>query len=131
VQSGQKTAFNVANAKVAQAASGIDVNSGSAAATRSSMTSLGQTDQATIRTNAARRAYGFETEAAGKDSEAIMDETASVNAKKSGTLNAISSILGTASSVSSKWLQGSQAGIGSSRGGIDLYGPDFTKTGTY
>src|SRR5258708_32147406 len=65
-QSGLKTAANVAQQKVDQSASGIEVGSGSAAGVRQSTTALGVYDQNLIRTNFAKKAYGFEVEAATK-----------------------------------------------------------------
>lgn len=46
-----------------QGASGIDVNSGSSRVVRSSIANAGATDELTIRNNAARQAWGYETEA--------------------------------------------------------------------
>lgn len=126
LQSGQKTGLTVASQKVAQSGSGIDVNTGSSANVRSSTTEIGQLDQSIIRTNSARKAYGFNVEAASKDAEAAMDITAGANAAKTGDLNAVTSILGTATSVSSKWSQGIQSGMfsssGAAKGGLDAMG---------
>lgn len=115
--SGLKTMFQVGKMKAAQGASGLDVNSGSASATRDSQTLIGQHDQATIRSNAARMAYGYDIEAVKYGAEADMDRMAASNAKQAGGLGAISSILGGAASVSSKWLQGSSAGAWGGSGG--------------
>lgn len=114
LQSGLKTGQQVAQQKVAQSASGIDVNTGSASKVRADTLELGQQDQATIRTNYAKKAYGYEVEAATKQAEAGADLVAGSEAKKASNINVASSILGTVSSVSSKWMQGSQAGIGGS-----------------
>lgn len=111
LQSGQKTGFMVSSQKVAQSGSGLDVNTGSAAKVRDSQLEIGQLDQNIIRTSAARRAYGFQIGAATKDAESEMDLTAGANASKTGTIGAITSILGGASSVASKWSQGSAAGV--------------------
>ncbi len=110
-QSGLKTAQTVAQQKVAQSASGIDVNTGSAATVRADTTKLGQLDQETIRQNYAKKAYGYEVEAATKEAESKADIVAGQQASKAASINIASSILGTVSSVSSKWLQGSQAGM--------------------
>lgn len=116
-QSGLKTGQVVGQQKVAQSASGIDVNTGSAAKVRADTLQLGELDQQTIRTNYAKKAYGYEVEAATKQAEAGADLVAGSEAKKASNINVASSILGTVSSVSSKWLQGSQAGIGGGGGG--------------
>ena len=123
-QSGLKTGQVVGQQKVAQSASGIDVNTGSAAKVRADTLQLGELDQSTIRTNYAKKAYGFEVEASTKEAEAGADLVAGVQAKKAADINVASSILGTVSSVSSKWMQASQAGVfgGSGSGsGIKLF----------
>jgi hypothetical protein len=102
---GMETRFTVGKQKVAQAASGLDVDSGSAVDVRESTGDIGRQDQAVTRANAARKAYGFEVEAAEKEAEATMMEYAGKSSKKAGLLGAASSLLGGASSVSGKWLQ--------------------------
>ena len=123
-QSGLKTGQVVGQQKVAQSASGIDVNTGSSATVRADTTKLGQLDQQTIRENYAKKAYGFEVEAATKSAEAGANLVAGQQASKAAGINVASSILGTVSSVSSKWMQGSQAGIFGNSGsgsGIKLF----------
>lgn len=123
-QSGLRTGQQVGQQKVAQSASGIDVNTGSAAKVRADTLQLGQLDQGTIHTNYAKKAYGFEVEAATKEAEAGADLIAGSQAKKAANINVASTILGTVSSVSSKWMQGSQAGMFGGSGGdssIKLY----------
>src|SRR6266403_1827239 len=72
-QSGLKTAFTRGQQMVDQAGSGIEVGSGPAAGVRKSTTDLGIYDQNLIRTNFAKKAYGFEVEAATKGTEAGAD----------------------------------------------------------
>ncbi len=108
-QSGLKTAFTRGQQVVDQSASGFDVGGGSAAGVRKSTTELGVYDQNLIRTNFAKKAYGFEVEAATKGAEAGADVIAGEQASKAGTIGAVSSILGGAGSVSSKWLQASSS----------------------
>lgn len=115
--SGLRTEFQVGKMKAAQGGSGLDVNSGSALATRQSQTLIGQHDQGTIRSNAARQAYGFDIEAIKYGAEGDMLRTAGKNAIEAGNLGAVSSILGGASSVASKWLQGTSAGVWGGSGG--------------
>lgn len=103
--SGMKTRFEVGSAKTTQAASGIDINSGSATQVRESIQEIGAHDEATIRANAAKRAYGHEVEAVGHEASAAMGEMAATKSKTAGAIGAFSSILGGASSVASKWLQ--------------------------
>jgi hypothetical protein len=123
LQSGLRTGQQIGQQKVAQSASGIDVNTGSAAKVRADTLELGQQDQSTIRTNYAKKAYGYEVEAATKSAEAGADLVAGSEAKKASNINVATSILGTVSSVSSKWMQANQAGIGagSGSGNIKLF----------
>lgn len=102
-QSGLKTGAIVGQQTVAQGASGIDVNSGSAKAVRDTTTQLGQYDQDLIRTNYAKRAYGYEVEATSKEAEAGADVIAGQQARRAGDISAEASILGTVSSVAGKW----------------------------
>lgn len=57
-----RTRAQIGQTKVAQAASGIDVNTGSAADVRASQRLLGVLDAMTIRSNAARASYGYQAE---------------------------------------------------------------------
>ena len=107
LQAGQE----IAETKVQQAASGLDVNTGSAAAVRGSQVAASQFDQNLIRWEAAKTAYGYQTRAMGDVAEAGLDTAAASQAREAGNIAMVSSFLGGASSVSSKWLQGSQQGL--------------------
>lgn len=65
--------------KAGQAANGIDVNSGSAVDVRSSAAELGELDAINIRSNAARQAYGHQTQAAGDTGQSQLDRSESSN----------------------------------------------------
>lgn len=117
-RSGMKTRAQIGETRAIQGASGLDVNTGSAARVRTSEAEIGLQDQALIRSNAARRAYGYEVEGEQQKSQASLYGMAAENASSAGKIGALSSILGGASSVSSKWLQASQIGVGSGGGGI-------------
>jgi hypothetical protein len=97
--------------RAAQGASGVDVNSGSAAAVQASQRGITAMDLTQIRTNAAKTAYDYNVKSVMDTNQASLDVMAGENAKTAGDINATSSILGSVSSVSSKWLQGSQAGL--------------------
>lgn len=110
--SGMRTQAEVGNIKAAQGASNLDVNRGSALAVQKSQLALGYLDENTIRSNAAWRAFGYET-------QAQLDTTAGKEAKTSGMISGISSILGGAGSVAGKWVQwGSMSGSNP----VDIYG---------
>ena len=94
-----------------QSASGIDVGSGSAVKVRESQKNVTDIDMATIRNNAARRAYGYEVEATTEGAQANLYTMAGQNARVAADFDVASSLISSASSVSSKWLQGQQAGL--------------------
>lgn len=127
-QSGLKTADIVGKQTVAQAASGVDVNSGSPKAIRDTTTSFGQYDQGLIRQNYAKKAYGYEVEATTKDAEAQGDIIAGQQAKKAADISAASSILGSVASVSGKWY-GASSSFGGASSGVTLYNENQQPTG--
>jgi len=128
----------ISNAKAAQGASGLNVNTGSAVNVRESMIELGNFDQTTVRANAAKVAYGYDVEAAQDEAQGALytmtaglermqasaatmganitrmalplEQQASDIAKTSGEIGVISSLVGGAGSVASKWSQASTAG---------------------
>jgi hypothetical protein len=109
-QSGMKTRYQIGTTKAVQAASGVDVNRGTASLVRSSMAEVGSMNEATIRAGAARKSYGLEVEAAGQDATAQLDRMSASNAKTASYIGAASSILGSVGSVSGNWLKMSQSG---------------------
>lgn len=88
--------------RAAQGAGNLNVNTGSAALVQQSEEKLGQFGEATVRSDAARRAYNFET-------ESVMDTASAENAKTEGDYKMASSLLSGVGSVSDKWLQGNKA----------------------
>jgi hypothetical protein len=122
--SGLKSAQEIGGTKVAQSAGGLDVNSGSPAATRGEQIKAAQFDQETIAWNAQKTAYGFAVKGAEATAEGTMDTMAASNAKTAGDINALSSILGGVSSVSSKWLQASNIGLTGSKGPVGAFDPN-------
>ena len=115
--SGLRTRAEVGSTRAGMAAGNVDVNTGSGARVLKSETEIGQENQATIRANAAKRAYGFDVKAASDTASAGALDIAATTSKESGDINAISTILGTAGSVSSKWLQAGQVFGSGSTGG--------------
>ena len=103
-QSGMRTRAEIGQTKAIEGASNLDVNKGSAPLVRTSEAKIGQENMAIIRSNAAHRAFG-------QDVQASIDVSAGKNAVVAGEIGAASSILGAASSVSSKWMQGNQIGL--------------------
>lgn len=106
-QAGDIAAFNVGlrtrdivgRTKAAQAASGIDVNTGSAVDVQASERMLGMLDALTVRSNAARAAYGYESEAMSESARArILKRRASMS-RLSGLIDATGTILEGATSI--------------------------------
>jgi len=114
MEEGLRAGQQIAQTKVAQAASGIDVNTGSAAAVRATQTKVAQFDQNVISWDAAKTAWGFASKAATDTAESRLDLTAADTAQKAGTIAEIGSFIGGASSVAGKWYQGKSTGIWSS-----------------
>lgn len=127
---GLETSFTLGKQTVAQGANGFDVNSGTNVDVRDSTQAMGYMDQATIREEASRKAYGYRVKAASEEASAQMDEQAAVNAKKAAKIQAISTILGTAGSVASKWTQGAQSFGGASKG-ITTYNENMQPVGWF
>lgn len=106
-QAGEVSAFNsmlrtraqVGQTKAAQAASGIDVNSGSALQVQQSERVLGMLDALTIRSNAARAAYGYESEAMSDLARARLLKQRGKLSRIRGFMDASATILEGASSI--------------------------------
>jgi hypothetical protein len=94
-----------------QAASGLDVRSGSAKQVQESQHTISTIDQNQIRENASKVAYDYETQAAGAKAQATLDTMGAANVKQAGNINVASSLIGGAGSVATKWLQASQMGL--------------------
>jgi len=93
-----------AEQKAAQAANGIDVDSGSAVAVRDSTAAVGALDAAMIHYKAARSAFGYEA-------QAKLDRAAAIGSLVKGTLGAGNSLLGGSNSLSEKWDAFKTAGV--------------------
>ncbi len=110
-QYGLKAQQEFGDIRATQGASNLDVTSGSNLAVQQSQRGIARMDMDQIRANAAKTAYDYGVRSTMDTNQATLDVLAGQNAKLSGDINAASSILGTVSSVSSKWLQGSQMGM--------------------
>ena len=99
-----KGANRVAGIKTAQAANGIDPNSGSAVNVRAGAREAGQLDAETVLSNAQVRAYGFRTQEASDEAQAQLDTLAGGQAVSAGNLKAAGGLLSAASSLPFKYL---------------------------
>jgi hypothetical protein len=89
----------IAQTRAAQGASNIDVGGMSQTAVRAGEFQVAAEDAAIIRSNAAKRAYGFEVEAQEAELQSTMYDYAAQQAGKGADIEAITSILGGASKV--------------------------------
>ena len=123
---GLSTGQNIGQTKAAQASSGFDVNSGSAAQVRSSERNVENLNLNQIRANTALTAYNYDVGASAQSNQAGLYRLAGTNAVAAGNIAATSSIIGGASSVATKWMQASSLGMfnssGSGLGGADFSG---------
>lgn len=118
-QQGMADRFTMGRIRAAQGASGIDVGGTTAKAVQEGQQTIATMNQSTIRNNAAKVAYGYETSAEVASAQGQMYDAAAANVRAAIPLNVASSLIGGATSVSSKWLQASQYGIfGGSSGGF-------------
>lgn len=128
-RSGLTTGFTIAKQKVAQAANGFDVNTGSNKDVREATQDIGLVDQNTVRTEFGRKALGFRNQAAAEDAEAGAMLIAGDNSRRAGKIAAAGTLIGTAGSVASKWMTASQTFGSGSGSGITLYGSNQEVTG--
>jgi len=98
-----------------QSASGLDVRSGSAREVQESQHLVSMMDMGQIRENAAKAAYDYKVQATQFTTQAALDTMAAGQAKQAGTIGAVSSLVGGAGAVASKWYQ--QQSIGMFGGG--------------
>jgi hypothetical protein len=77
-----------------QGASGVDINSKSSSQVRQSASKLGMLNALNIRSEAARKAYGFQTDAVNSDAESRLSKAQGKSAKIGGYLNAGATVLG-------------------------------------
>ncbi len=126
VNSGLKTRATVGSEKATQGAAGIDVNTGSAPMVRAGTAEMGMLDALTIRSNAAKKAYGEEVAATSDTAQSQLDTMQSEQAKTAGDIGAAGTLLSGASTVGSNYLKfqgnygtaGSAGNIGGTGGNL-------------
>lgn len=97
--------------KAGLGASGLDVNSGSARDVIASDELVKGMDLSMIRSNALKTAYDYDVQSTQFKNQAQLYRMGAEDAKTATKYNVASSILGTVTSVSSKWLQGNTLGM--------------------
>lgn len=116
----QKGAAKMGAIKAAQAASGVDVNSGSPAVVQESERDLNRLDTENVISNANLSAYGYRTQATNYTSQAGLESTEAEEAPIGADIGAAGGLLSSASSLGLKWTGGT-GGTGSlGSGGMGL-----------
>ncbi len=112
-----KTRATVGAIRAFQGSSGLDINSGSAVDVRSSQAMLGMQDQLTIRSNAAREAYGYQVGAVSNTAQSELLRKQAAGQGTAGLIGAAGSLLSGASSVGNNYAKFRTSGVfgGSSR----------------
>lgn len=85
--------------KASQAASGIDVNTGSAVEVQASERAINKLDTETVLNNAQLEAYGYRTQASNYMAQSQLDKLSASQARESGILGAVSGVLGNVSKL--------------------------------
>lgn len=109
--SGMKTRQQLGGIVAAQSGGGLAIGKGSNQQVVDSQESIGEYDQSIIRSNAAKKAYGFDVEASKDEAQSQMDLMAAKQSRGAGRLGAITSLLGATTSVAGKWADASRVGI--------------------
>lgn len=103
---GRKGAAAQGKLKTTQAASGVDVNTGTAVDVQTGERETNQLDTETVMSNAELKAYGYRTQATGFEAESALDEAKANQALPGAALSATGGLLSSASSLPSKWSGG-------------------------
>lgn len=98
-----KGAATAGKIKAAQAASGVNVNSGSAVNVRESQRETAELDTETVLNNAELQAYGYRANATNYGAEAELEQNEAEEAPVAGALGATGNLLSAASGISNKW----------------------------
>jgi hypothetical protein len=98
-------------ARAAMGANGITLNSGSALDVQSGIARTTALNVGAVKYNADVQAVSDRNQTANYDTQANVDRTDASNAVTSGYIGAAGSLLGSASSVASKWAMFQQAGV--------------------
>jgi hypothetical protein len=101
----RKNAATSGKIKATQAASGVDVNTGSAVGVQESQRETGQLDSETVLNNAELQAYGYRSQATGFQATAGLETEEAEQAPVGADLSAAGGLLGSASSLGLKWSQ--------------------------
>lgn len=107
----RKTQQIIANQRVGFAANGIDLGSDVVTETLSDSAMLGELDALTIRSNAAREAYGYKVQGMNYEASAQNNVLAGKNARSAGRTAAMSTLLSGTASVGNSYVDYKSKGI--------------------
>lgn len=99
----QKTRAQIGAIEASQGSSGVDVNSTTATNVRTSQGELGKLDAETIRSNAARQAYGYETQGNNFGNSSSADVSQAQNAETAGDFSAGAGLLSGAGNAAANY----------------------------
>jgi hypothetical protein len=105
VDQGLKTKAKIGTEKASQGASGIDVNSGSAADVRAGTAMVGTVDVSTIRSNAVKKAYSDEVQANSDTAQGQLDTMGASAAETGADIGAAGTLLTGASTVGANYAK--------------------------
>lgn len=107
---GMKTRSGVGRLKTAMASSGVDINSGSAPNVLKSAEALGELDTLTIRSNMARKVYGFKVDEESSQAQSQLLASEVGSDRLGGWLSGLGSMLSSASSVGGRYAKWQNTG---------------------
>jgi hypothetical protein len=107
---GMKNRAVMGKIMAAQAASGVDVNTGSAVDVQRSQRETGLLDTMTIDHNALLKAYGYRAAGTSFQGQATLDEAEGRQARTGSQIGAAGTLLGGASSLGFKWNSATASG---------------------
>lgn len=121
----QKTRAQMGAIEAGQASSGVDINSPTATAVRTSTDELGNLDAQTIRSNAAREAYGYQTQSTNFENQSAADISQGENAGVAGEFNAGSGLLSGAGNAGLNYAKVMNSSTGINDGTAPTVGSAF------
>jgi hypothetical protein len=90
--------------KVAQAANGVNVNTGTAVDVQADQREAGALNSETVLNNSQLQAYGYRSQQTGYEAESALDTEKAETAPIAGDLAGAGGLLGSASSIGTKWV---------------------------
>ena len=100
---GRETRAAFGSERAREAGGGLSPNSGSATDVQQSTAELGHLDALTIRTNAAKEAYGYQVQSTNFQNEGELDRYSAKQAKTASQIKAASTLLGGASNAATQY----------------------------